>query len=92
MGPCWERASRGQGSGKLDLLLADGPKYFKIVTEEFPRLSRLRIWCCHCGGSGCCHGEGSVPGLGTFHTLQVQPGKKKIVRELKRRGVGQGVY
>ena len=27
--------------------------------------SRLRIWCCHCRGSGCCCGMGSIPGPGT---------------------------
>jgi len=26
----------------------------------------LRIWCCHCCGSGCSCGMGSIPGLGTF--------------------------
>ena len=23
-------------------------------------------WYCHCRGSGCCCGAGSIPGLGTF--------------------------
>ena len=27
--------------------------------------SVLRIWCCHCSGSSCCCGNGSVPGPGT---------------------------
>ena len=29
-------------------------------------LSRLRIWHCHCCGSGCCCGVGLIPDLGTF--------------------------
>ena len=28
-------------------------------------LSRLRIWCCHCSGLGCCCGAGLIPVLGT---------------------------
>ena len=27
--------------------------------------SKLRIWHCHCSGSGQCCGVGSIPGLGT---------------------------
>ena len=31
--------------------------------------SGLRTWCCHCCGSGCYCGVGSVPGLGTSMPL-----------------------
>ena len=41
----------------------------KIALEKWPigvswQLSKLRIWCCHCRGSGYCYSSGSIPGLG----------------------------
>ena len=39
--------------------------------------SRLRIWCCHCSGSGHCRGANLIPGLGTFTCHRCSPKKKK---------------
>ena len=42
---------------------------------------RLRIWYCHCRGSGCCCGAGSVPGPGTSicHGCSLSPSKEKAI-------------
>ena len=34
----------------------------------------LRVWHCHCSGSGCCFGIGSIPGLGV--TKERKEGRK----------------
>ena len=41
--------------------------------------SGLRIWCCHCCGSGLCCGTASIPGLETLacHGYSQQEKKKK---------------
>ena len=39
--------------------------------------SRLRIWHCHCYGSGYCCGIGSVPGLGTSACCRYGQKRKK---------------
>ena len=43
-------------------------------------LSRLKIWCCHCCGSGHSNGQGSIPGLGTStcHGGSQKRKKKKV--------------
>ena len=40
-------------------------------------LSRLRIWHCHCYGSGCCCGTGSIPDPGSLVFLGHSQKKKK---------------
>ena len=41
--------------------------------------SWLRIWLCHCYGSGCCCGVVSIPGLGTFAGHGYGPKLKTII-------------
>ena len=43
-------------------------------------LSGLRIWCCHCCGSGYCSGTGSVPGLRTSACRRCSQEKKKFTK------------
>lgn len=38
-------------------------------------LSKLRIWCCHCCGLGCCCGTSSIPGPGTCTCCGCSPPK-----------------
>jgi len=44
--------------------------------------SGLRIQHCHCSGFGCCHGTGSIPGLGSF-TCHAHGQKKEKRNEMK---------
>ena len=37
------------------------------VQEVLLWCSELRIWHCHCSGSGHCCASGSIPGPGNFH-------------------------
>ena len=46
--------------------------------------SRLRIWHCHCSGSGHCYGMGWIPGLETSHALGMAK-KKENYNKGKRR-------
>ena len=39
--------------------------------------SILRVWHCHCWGSGHCNSMSSVPNTGTFHMPWAQPKKKR---------------
>ena len=43
--------------------------------------SWLRILCCHCRGSGCCCGVGSVPDPGPYTCHGHRPKKKKQKKE-----------
>ena len=43
MGPCLEWSNRGQCSGKLELLFADGTKCFKMVMELKKKKKRVEV-------------------------------------------------
>ena len=43
-------------------------------------LSGLRIWCCHCSGSGHCFGAGPIPDLGTSACPKRGPSNLKETR------------
>ena len=47
---------------------------------------RLRIQSCHCSGSGCCHGTGLIPGLGTSicHKCSQKKRKKRQRKKNKK--------
>lgn len=46
----------------------------------------LRVWNCHCSGSGDCSGVGSTPGLGSFMCHRgSQKKRKKEKRERKKK-------
>ena len=61
------------------------------------RLSGLRIWQCHCSGSGCCCGVDLIPGPGISpcHRLYQKKRKKERRKKKEKKGlwcdVGRGV-
>ena len=57
----------------------------KIKSMQVPLwLSGLRICCCHCSGSVCCCGVGSIPGSETSHAA----GEAKKTPHKKRKHGG----
>lgn len=66
--------SRGHGGFAL------GRRHYRQKRKKYKRvlwLSRLRIQCCHFCTLGCCCGEGSIPGLGTYTCYGCYQKKKK---------------
>lgn len=76
----------GQGSTLCHpIFLESQPSlHFKInSTAGAPWwLNGLRIWCCHCCGSGGCYGGGSIPGPGTSACPSCSQKKKKLAMVL----------
>ena len=61
--------------------------FFKDMIRVVPMwFSRLRIWHCHCSGSGCCCGVGSIPGPGIYacHTCDQKERDRKGKKEGKK--------
>ena len=81
---------------KVKYMISDGDRVRELVKKQ-PTLSvpwwlsGLRIWHCHCYGSSCCCGAGSIPGQGIYayqgHTAKKKKKKKKATLKEKLRHI-----